>query len=358
MSTTTLQSSGAPRVLMLAIRFDLNDWATAFIPQWVYRLSQNVQSIDVLALEVGTIGHLPSNVRVHSMGRDRGYGRAGLLRTFYSHAMRLVPACDVVFVHMIPRYALLVAPLAKLYRKPIVLWYTHRNASADLRRALPLVNRVVTAVDSSFPLPTNKLKVLGHGIDTTFFSPETQSSPASPVEIVQVARLQAIKNQSKLIAAIEQLPDACAIIIGAVPTGEDTGYLQQLRVQAQSLGERVVFTGGLSATDVRTYYRRATVAVNLSPPGLFDKAALESMACGVPTIVSNPAFDEVLGVDAAMMRIRYPIDTDDLTHTVQQVLSLRERERLEMGQRLREQVEAQHSLDALLPRLAQALAEA
>ena len=33
----------------------------------------------------------------------------------------------------------------------------------------------------------------------------------------------------------------------------------------------------------------------MSPVGLFDKAALESMACGVPTIVGNPAFAPLLG---------------------------------------------------------------
>ena len=44
------------RVLMLVIRMDEDDWATAFIPRWVEALSQQVERVDVLALEVGRGG--------------------------------------------------------------------------------------------------------------------------------------------------------------------------------------------------------------------------------------------------------------------------------------------------------------
>lgn len=57
----------------------------------------------------------------------------------------------------------------------------------------------------------------------------------------------------------------------------------------------MTFAGNLPPEGVRDWYRRAAVAVNLSPVGLFDKAALEAMATGVPIIVSNPAFNSLLG---------------------------------------------------------------
>ena len=154
------------RVLMLVIRYDVDDWATNFIPLWCEKLADHVERLDVLALHRGAVGDVPPNMHVYSMGKEDGRGRAGLLAGFYKHAARLIPACDAVFVHMIPRYALLAAPLALPLRKPMTLWYTHREPSADLRRALPLVKNVVTAVKSSFPLETDKVQALGHGIDT------------------------------------------------------------------------------------------------------------------------------------------------------------------------------------------------
>ena len=142
------------RVLMFAIRYDTTDWATGFIPVWARRLAYRVDALDVVALSVGNKGEVPSNMRVYSMGKGFSGNKAWLLFNFYRHALRLVPRADAVFVHMIPRYALLALPVTKLWRKPLSLWYTHREPSPDLQRALPFVNQVLTAVDSSFPLET------------------------------------------------------------------------------------------------------------------------------------------------------------------------------------------------------------
>ncbi len=337
---------------MLAIRYDTADWATNFIPRWAVQMARHLHHLDVLALEVGDVGDLPPNLHVHHMGKAPGVSRAHVLAGFYRHASRLIPRCDAVFVHMIPRYALLAAPLAVPLRKPMTLWYSHRNPSRDLKRALPLLRHVVTAVPSSFPMATDKVQALGHGIDADFFTP-SNNPPDEPPLLVHVARLQAIKNQDKLIAALPHLPQARAVLIGAVPEGEDEGYPIRLRELADDLGvaERVTFMGGQPATQVRDWYQRAAIAVNLSPPGLFDKAALESMAAGTPTVVSNPAFDELLGKYGGRLRVAYPVEPEALANSLRPLLALAADERTAMGYALRTTVSAAHSLDALIPRL-------
>lgn len=339
-------------ILMLVIRYDVDDWATNFIPRWVAKLASHVDALNVLALEVGNVGTLPDNVRVYSMGKERGRGRFAVLAGFYHHALPLIVRCDAVLVHMIPRYALLAAPIALPLRKSIMLWYTHRNPSRDLMRAIPLVRRVVTAVESSFPIKTDKLRVLGHGIDASFY-PQASVMPEAKNYIVHVARLQSIKQQDVLIHAMTHLPDAHAVIIGDVPQGEDQTYPQQLRQLVHDLGlqGRVTFTGGLSAEAVREWYQRATLAVNLSPPGLFDKAALESMVCGVPTLVTNPAFDGLLGDWCDHLRVDHPLNSESLAQKLQALLDLSTDQRTAMAQMLRQHVQQQHSLDALIPRL-------
>jgi glycosyltransferase involved in cell wall biosynthesis len=101
---------------------------------------------------------------------------------------------------------------------------------------------------------------------------------------------------------------------------------------------------------VRAWYHRAMVAVNFSPPGLFDKAALEGMACGVPTLTSNPAFAPLLD-GAECLQTAWPLNIAELTAKLQGLLALSAEERQAIGTRLRVQIIAQHSLDALIHRL-------
>jgi len=102
------------------------------------------------------------------------------------------------------------------------------------------------------------------------------------------------------------------------------------------LDERCHFAGDLSAVDVRDWYRRATVAVNMSPAGLFDKAALESMACGVPTVVCNRAFAPLLGDYGDLLLTAGPDDVDGLRERLERLFARSEGERAEIGRRLRE----------------------
>ena len=64
------------------------------------------------------------------------------------------------------------------------------------------------------------------------------------------------------------------------------------------------------------------VAVNMSPVGLFDKAALESMACGVPTVVCNPAFAPLLSERAGLLLTDGPGDARGLRERLASLLAL------------------------------------
>lgn len=164
-----------------------------------------------------------------------------------------------------------------------------------------------------------------------------------------------IKRQSMLIRALPDVPDARAVFVGDVPPETDPAYRTELDDLARTLAvtERVTFAGSQPPDALREQYRRAAVAVNLSPAGLFDKAALESMAVGVPTVVTNPAFDDLLPDP----RLRLP-DSDDsptLAARLRELLALDEGERHAIGVSLRERVVAAHSLDGLIERLVRVL---
>lgn len=341
------------RVLMLVQQIDERDWLRAFIVTWVRALAAHVERLDVVTLERGE-AWLPDNVYVRSLGKEHGKNRLRELRNFHRAMRDLAPHADVIFSHMTPRYTLLAAPYATLYRKRQVLWYTHRNPSRQVRLAARVAWRIATAAPDSFPVASHKVRTLGHGIDADFYAPDDTPKDAPP-SIVHVARLMPIKHQATLIRALAQVPDAQAVFVGDVPTGHENyaAYADGLKALAHELGvaERVTFTGGLLALEVRDAYRRATVAVNLSPPGLFDKAALESMATAIPTIVSATAFDALLGADPARFRIDGPDDANGLAARLNDLLALTAAEREALGTAQRERVVAAHSLSQLMPRL-------
>ncbi len=340
-------------LLLFNLATDADDPILGFTTVWINRLAAFYERLDVITMRAGRLAVAP-NVSVSSLGKERGVGEAQRAVAFYGILSRLLrqrryTAC---FAHMMPLFAAMGAPLLRTV--PITLWYTHRQAHRTLQIATAVSRRVVTAAPDSFPLPTPKLRVIGHGIDTAFFSPAPQPAPSS--EIVHVARLMPIKHQSTLIRAITQLPQARATFIGDVPPEASGSYRRELETLAHDLGvaQRVRFAGSLPSEALRDHLRGAALAVNLSPPGLFDKAALETMAVGIPTVVSSAAFDNLTAADPRL-RIPAPDDSAALAARLRDLLALPEAGRREIGASLRQRVTAAHSLDGLISRLVNVL---
>ncbi len=339
------------RIGMVTQQADPSDSVLGFTVAWIEALAARLESLSLITLTAARCA-LPSNVQADHMAK--GSGKVRMALRYWSILQRILPQVDVLFCHMVPRYAWLAAPLARWHNVPIVLWYVHRHLGIELRAALAVSRAIATADLSSFPLRSPKVRPLGHGIDTSRFKPDPRLPLDAPPLIVQVGRLSPIKHQATLIRASAKLtlPHQIALI-GGVPSNHDAAYAQQLRQLAMDLGiaERVRFTGALPPAEVLSWYQRATIAVNLSPKGLFDKAALESMLCGVPTVVSNAAFDRLLAERAQQLRIGAPDDVDGLAQRLEALLRAEPAERQALGAALRAGASSAHSLDGLADRL-------
>lgn len=352
-------------LLLFNLATDADDPILGFTTNWINRLATYYERVDVITMRAGRLA-VASNVHVHSVGKERRYSEARRAVEFYRLlggllAARRYRAC---FAHMMPLFAAMGSPLLKPRRVPIVLWYTHRQAHRTLQLALKVSDYVVTAAADSFPLRTPKLRVLGHGIDTDFFRPGTATNGATPRDyVVQVARLMPIKHQATLIRALAEMREAgkmaYAVLVGDVPAGQSDSYRRELQQLAADLrvSEQVIFAGSQTPDGVRDWLRRSSVAVNLSPAGLFDKAALESMAVGVPTVVSSSAFDPLLGDYTPLLRLNSPEDHAGLASHLQTLLAFNPIQRAVLSSALRSRVTAAHSLDSLIPRLVSVLGE-
>ncbi|RDJ24088.1 glycosyltransferase [Bosea caraganae] len=218
---------------------------------------------------------------------------------------------DIVHIHAIG--PALVAPLAKLLGMKVIV--THHGddyrrakwngiAKAALRageylgmrfadQVIPVSQSVTRRLRQSFPDRAVALQHIPNGAN------HSQGAGFAPAALHQdvvtrhrlehmryvacVGRLVPEKCFEDVIAAFERVPDLDRLVIagGAEP---DSPYLRKLKAMA---GDRVIFTGPLPRPDVETLLAHAALFVLPSSHEGLPIAALEAIAAGAPTLLSD-----------------------------------------------------------------------
>ena len=377
------------RVLLITQEIDENSALLGVTLTWIRHLAPKVDHVAVLALSVGA-ANLPANVSLYPMGKERSANKLFLLRNFYRHLWGLLRRrkVDVVFVHMVPRYAILAAPLARLFGVPIVLWNAHGTVSRYLRLAHRLVAVVVTASPESFRINSPKRIVTGHGIDADYFTAAEQeptatadgrrlqtwatdaakrgqNAPASAGSkvLLTVGRLSRSKDYGTIIQALDLLRsrspdlDVCLRIIGTPFYADDRAYLTELEglVRELALEAHVTFVGKVPNRLMVDEYRRCDVLINASHTGSIDKVVLEAMACEKPALTCNESFAPVLANHEGMLMFA-PSNPAELAARLSSVLALDDARRSELGRTLRQIVVDDHSVAGLTDRFVEVFA--
>lgn len=287
-------------LLVITQKVDKNDDLLGFFVGWLREFSTNFDKVFVITLLEGE-HDLPANVFVRSLGKEKGTPRLFRLLRFYFHLFRLVPRSDGVFAHMSPIFVIASWPLAFLFRKKIILWYSHRSLTLRLRLATALAHKVLTASDSSFLLETPKKIVTGHAIDTNYFRPGPSFGKHDPKEswrVVSIGRISPIKDYLTVIRAVKILKDRGIDlnleIVGRPIYQSDKKYLRKIikAVKELDLEREVAVSDYVPYGKIASVYQRAEILVNASPTGGLDKVVLEAMASGLVVFVANEGFKE------------------------------------------------------------------
>jgi len=284
-------------LLMFNLAVDSEHVTLAFGLRWIEELAKRFDHIDVVTMCEGNY-QLPPNVKVWSVGRERGYPKWLRVLRFYWFLVKVwrdrPPA--VAFAHMIPLFSVLFAPVARLVGCPSILWYAHGATPRMLRVAHYLVDQVVTSTPQGFRIKSEKARVIGQGIDLDLF-PFTQRTSGLIFRIVTVGRLAPSKGQNVLISALKEwrVPDGRSwrlTIVGDATSDSEQLFAHMVRGQAQAVStpNHVKFTGRLPPSDIAGYLREADVFVSLGTTGSLDKAIVEAMASGCPVLSCNDAF--------------------------------------------------------------------
>jgi glycosyltransferase involved in cell wall biosynthesis len=344
------------RLLVFNLATDADDPVLGFTSRWVTALAKRSRSVDVISMRVGRIA-LPENVRVHSVGKDRGYSRARRVAVFYQHLSRVLRdrSIDVAFSHMAPVFTVLSSPVLHARRVPIVTWYAHRQLTSILRLAHRVSARMVSINAASYPYRHDKLTILGHGIDTARFHPDAAVARHPPV-LLSVGRLSPIKDPITLVRATALLRanghDVRCVLVGGAPD-RDRDYGDRLREQVRDMGldGAVDVAGPVPHDEVDRWYRACFAHVNCSPAdNALDKAGLEAMACGRPSLSSALSFRETMGRLADRLTFR-AADPAHLAEKLAALLVLPAAEVAAAGAELRARVVQMHDVEGVADRL-------
>lgn len=292
------------KLLIITQKVDQNDPVLGFMCGWISAFAGQVEKLTVICLEEGT-HTLPSNVRVLSLGKEKGASRCGYVARFFRYAWLYRADYDAVFVHMNQEYLLLGGWLWKLLGKRCFMWRNHHSGDWRTRLAAMFCKTVFCTSKYSYTARFKKTQLMPVGIDTDVFKPASSTvssiAPAASVanRVLFIARMAPVKKPHELIEAVSSLIEKGSdmhLDLYGDPLPADIGYYESLKelVNREAIGGRVRFFAGIPNTQTVAVYQSHGICVNLSSSGMYDKTIFEAMACGSLVLASNRNLEGVI----------------------------------------------------------------
>ena len=329
------------RLLIITQKVDRRNPVLGFFHRWIEEFSKHCGRVTVIGQSTGTY-EFPENVAVQSMRKEKGESRIGQILHFWGLIWSERKNYDAVFVHMVPLWIALGAPVWLLLRKPMYLWYEARGARWPLRIALLCVRKVFSASKHGMPLPTKKSVTTGHGIDTDRYRPGEGTREKGL--LVTVSRITRAKRLHVLINTLASLPREYHLtIVGGPITKDDQAVLSDLKdsIARRGLKERVTIQS-LTPKNVLPLLQRAEAFLHASETSL-DKSILEAMAS------SCIPFSSGASAEAVLPELLRPAE-DRFAEQIQHVLTFSEAEKDRLRHGLREKIVHEHALPKLIER--------
>lgn len=350
------------KLVFVTQELDPNHAALAQTVDLVGALAERVDELAIVARDVEWDG-VPANASVRTFDAA---GRLGRGWQFERSLNASLGGADAVLVHMVPQFALLAAPSARIRRAPLALWYTHWHAGRALRAATKVVDVVFSVDCSSFPIATPKVRGIGHAIDVERFAPGPPSEHEGPLRLLALGRTARWKGLATLLDAMSLAAgrgaDVRLEIRGPSLSDDERAHRLELgrRVESDdSLRARVAILPPVPRDEIPALIASVDLVVSPNEPrsgATLDKAVFEAAACARPVLSTNPAFASLLG-GLSLPLLAPARDPEALAAAIVAVAAAGGGARAQAGEQLRARVVAGHSLDHWADTVIEALRE-
>jgi glycosyltransferase involved in cell wall biosynthesis len=334
------------RLVFITQQVDPGHPALAATVPKIRALAERVDEVVVIA-DRTVAAALPANCRSLSFAA-RGRARRGA-RFQALLAREVLPRPVAVVAHMCPIYAVLAAPLARPLRVPLLLWYTHWARTRTLEAAERAATAIISVDRRSFPIASDKVVPIGHGIDLAEF-PCAHRNGGGDFRLVSLGRYSRAKGLETILRGVKLAFDGGVDVrlelhgpaLNAVER-EHRADLERLVVEL-GLEKRARLGHAVLRAEVPDVLARARALVNNMEAGAPDKVVYEAAATCLPVLVSNPVFDELTdGLGAELMFARD--DPAQLAERITALAALDPAARTAIGGTLRERVAERHSVE-------------
>ncbi len=342
------------KLLVATQVIDKNDPILGFFHGWIEEFAKHFERIDVICLREGE-HQFPAHVFVHSLGKEGGKNRLKYAIRFYTYFWKyyVKARTDFVLFHMGAIMNIIAAPfffIRTLKKTKFIWWKTHGKVGHTKEMlALQFCDVVATAGSRSFDIPTKKLSIVGHAIDTQTFSPQsgTRSIPGRLLVVGRITPIKKIEVALEVADKIRKTHRPMELrIVGGV---EDTSYKERLDRLVRELHHvPVTFVGPMTQNALLKEYRNASILIHPAYEAGFDKVVLEAMAIGVMPVTSIPSFEEVLSPFGLFVPA---MDVTGYVSCIMRIEQMAPDEQEKLRRSLREIVLGSHSLTTSTQRI-------
>ncbi|MEK9153422.1 MAG: glycosyltransferase family 4 protein, partial [Patescibacteria group bacterium] len=243
----------------------------------------------------------------------------------------------------------------------IVFWKAHGGKLPHIKKAIFMVDKIVTSGEKTFEYDTPKKIIIGQGVNVDFFQPSQATisqAGDSQFQVLAVGRPSSVKHYDILIEAANILVNQLGLtrfsfkIIGSPQNQKEMACQQGLaeKIKECNLANYFSLEPGVPFGQIKQKYQECSCLVNLTDPASLEKVVLEAMAMEKPVITSNEAFWPFFqgGLEFLKARKNNPAD---LAEKIKNLASQTPEQRQVIGQKLRAIVVAEHSVEHLIGQL-------
>lgn len=198
-------------------------------------------------------------------------------------------------------------------------------------------------------VPRERIRVLPVPVDTERFRPPGERARDLGVRLLYVGRLNDPRKRLRfLLDALRQVVTLLEMRVSLRLVGEDPSPELRRQVSKRGLDAYVEFCGRADATSLARQYREADMFVLGSTQEGLGLVVLEAMASGLPVVATRCGGPEMLIRDGYNGFLVGLYDAQAMADRIARLAADAETRAL-MGHRSRQLVEAQYSLQRLLP---------